>query len=102
MCTTCRRDPEIIPPVVTDEMIPAATVVDSIDAIIVIMALSRFADEYLTTAESIAANPDTTPYAQLVIMSNMTNITERTCRMIEAIESTTIAAFVAADTVTGN
>lgn len=87
MCTTCRREPEIIPPMLTDEMIPAAIVADSVDACIVIMALDRFAHDYITVAGEIAADPRTTPYAQLVIMSNMTNITERTVQMIESIES---------------
>ena len=102
MCATCRKDPEIIPPVVTDEMIPAAIVVDSIDAILVIMALSTFADEYLTVAERIATDPRTTAYAQLVIMSNMTNVSERIVRLIESIESTTLGAPVASDDNRGN
>lgn len=101
MCTTCRRDPEIIPPVVADEMIPAAIVTDTVNACIVIMALDAFAHDYIETAGDIASDPRTTPYAQLVIMSNMTNVTERTVQLIESIRQT-IGAPVAPDDVKGN
>lgn len=97
MCQYCTAvklglaaQPEIIPPVVDDAMIPPATVNDDIDRAIVTMALKRFALYYIDVAEHIVERESTDPAAQLIIMSNMTNVTERVVRLIESIDSSIV------------
>lgn len=98
MCDTCTVvqsgltvDPEIIPPMVTDEMIPPAMVHDEVDRAIVAMALNRFAQDYIDVAGHIAGLRTTDVMAQLIIMANMTNVTERVVRILDSIETNIIA-----------
>lgn len=98
MCDTCTVvlsgltvDPEIIPPIITDDMIPPAMVHDEIDRAIVGMALTRFANDYIDVAAHIASLESTDVMAQLIIMSNMTNVTDRVVRILDSIETNIIA-----------
>lgn len=66
-------------------MFPALTVNDSVDATLVVCALEQFGHDYIDTAVDIMLDPRTSDYAQLVIRSNMQNVTERIVRMTNAI-----------------
>lgn len=102
MCRKCRRDPEIIPPVIVDAMIPAALIHDNVNATIVIQALNDYAENYITMAGNIAAQDDCTSYARLTHMSNMTNITERVVMMIESITENALASCESVNTENGH
>lgn len=82
--------PEIIPPIVDDDMIPPATVQDDIDRAIVTIALKLFAYEYIDAAEHIVSLDSTDTMAQLIIMSNMSNVTDRVVRLINSIGTNVI------------
>lgn len=82
--------PELIPPMVDDGMIPPATVQDDIDRAIVTIALKQFAHDYIDAGEHIASLDSTDVIAQLIIMSNMVNVTDRVGRLIDSIGNNVI------------
>lgn len=82
MCQKCWTDPEIIPSLDEDAMIPAVVVHDVVNARIIVAALTEYCNDYITVAEGITTDPRCTPTAQMIHMHNMINVTDRVTAMI--------------------
>lgn len=85
MCETCYTDPEVVTEPPADDMIPALTVPDEFDKAIVVSALYRFGDNYITEAEAVAASDKCTMPARIQHITNMLNMTDRIARMIDSL-----------------